>query len=383
MSAPGLTSAIDDISRLVIDDVSIPTPSSSSSSSSSSAAVNSSSSALDAIIAHFSNPSLLLHNDEASASIEKAAKSGGYLGSAAEAVGAVGGYLGSWVPSIPSFGGFGRGAAAAAAAPASPAAAHAAATPTPPILTTTNTLNNVESQGGVEAIPGVSKSPLTPKEKFWLSSQTITRFLSASRGNEATAIQRLEDTLVWRRGFGVEALIQGEKGSPAEVLDDEGEEAEFREEDEYHDEVDPEDVEEDDDEEENDVRREAARCKHFYLGTTAGGPGAGGHLIHYVRPTPLESVSEDAQIRHAVWFLEMGDALLPTGQAFGEGGVAAREPQGGTIMLVDMATTRNKKPSLAMIRQALNSEWLGWGSLTRGGLFHIPYTSNHPCKMGD
>lgn len=120
------------------------------------------------------------------------------------------------------------------------------------------------------------------------------------------------------------------------------------------------------DEDDPDVAAEAARCKHFYCGTAAVPSSSGAvtssgtstpesssgtaspasiasasgttsaaaqnrrRLIHYVRPTELEPASGDAQVKHAVWFLEMAEALS--------------DPDvGGTLMLVDMATSRTKK----------------------------------------
>ncbi|KAJ3576467.1 hypothetical protein NP233_g420 [Leucocoprinus birnbaumii] len=54
-------------------------------------------------------------------------------------------------------------------------------------------------------LPGVSKGndELTDDEKFWLSYECILRFLRGSRWKPSETIQRIENTLKWRREFGL------------------------------------------------------------------------------------------------------------------------------------------------------------------------------------
>lgn len=53
-------------------------------------------------------------------------------------------------------------------------------------------------------IPGVEQGELTEQERFWLSRDCLLRYLRATKWkNAAAAIGRLEDTLKWRRTYGV------------------------------------------------------------------------------------------------------------------------------------------------------------------------------------
>lgn len=48
--------------------------------------------------------------------------------------------------------------------------------------------------------------PLTGTEKCWLTSEQLQRFLRAVKWDLKSAIARTEETLVWRREFGVDTL---------------------------------------------------------------------------------------------------------------------------------------------------------------------------------
>lgn len=50
---------------------------------------------------------------------------------------------------------------------------------------------------------GAEKTPLTPDEKLWLTRECLLRYLRATKWNVTAAIKRVEDTLVWRREYGV------------------------------------------------------------------------------------------------------------------------------------------------------------------------------------
>jgi len=53
-------------------------------------------------------------------------------------------------------------------------------------------------------IPGIENGGLLEEEKFWLSNDCMLRYLRATKWESAkTAIERLEDTLKWRRKFGI------------------------------------------------------------------------------------------------------------------------------------------------------------------------------------
>ncbi|KAG2051416.1 CRAL/TRIO domain-containing protein [Suillus hirtellus] len=58
------------------------------------------------------------------------------------------------------------------------------------------------------------KAALTVDEKFWLSYECLLRFLRATNWNADTTIKRLEDTLKWRREFGIYDKITPECVEP-------------------------------------------------------------------------------------------------------------------------------------------------------------------------
>ncbi|KAG1805983.1 CRAL TRIO domain-containing protein [Suillus subaureus] len=58
------------------------------------------------------------------------------------------------------------------------------------------------------------KAALTVDEKFWLSYECLLRYLRATNWNTDVAIKRLEDTLKWRREFGIYDKITAEYIEP-------------------------------------------------------------------------------------------------------------------------------------------------------------------------
>ncbi|EFX03972.1 cral trio domain containing protein [Grosmannia clavigera kw1407] len=48
--------------------------------------------------------------------------------------------------------------------------------------------------------------PITEAEQLWLSRECLLRFLRATKWNEKEAAKRLQETLSWRRDYGVESL---------------------------------------------------------------------------------------------------------------------------------------------------------------------------------
>ncbi|KAI0351705.1 CRAL/TRIO domain-containing protein [Trametes cingulata] len=57
-------------------------------------------------------------------------------------------------------------------------------------------------------LPGAENGALTEEEKFWLSAECLLRFIRAVKWASAqAAIKRIEETLKWRREFGLYDLI--------------------------------------------------------------------------------------------------------------------------------------------------------------------------------
>jgi len=66
-------------------------------------------------------------------------------------------------------------------------------------------------------VPGEKKGPLTEDERFWITSDCIFRYLRASKWNLQHVIQRLEDSLRWRREYGLYDLITADHVEPEAV----------------------------------------------------------------------------------------------------------------------------------------------------------------------
>jgi len=67
-------------------------------------------------------------------------------------------------------------------------------------------------------IPGIDNdAQLTEEEKFWLSCECLLRYLRASKWKTQTAIQRLGQTLKWRREFGLYDLVGAKHVEPEAV----------------------------------------------------------------------------------------------------------------------------------------------------------------------
>lgn len=64
-------------------------------------------------------------------------------------------------------------------------------------------------------LPNVEDGALTDEERFWLSYECIHRYLRAVKwASSKAAIKRLEETLIWRREFGLYGLITHEHVEP-------------------------------------------------------------------------------------------------------------------------------------------------------------------------
>ncbi|KAF8808744.1 CRAL/TRIO domain-containing protein [Phlegmacium glaucopus] len=67
------------------------------------------------------------------------------------------------------------------------------------------------------SIPNIEKGELTDQEKFWLSRECILRYLRASKWKLATAITRIENTLTWRREYGLYDILNANHVEPEAV----------------------------------------------------------------------------------------------------------------------------------------------------------------------
>ncbi|KAI6042523.1 CRAL TRIO domain-containing protein [Pisolithus marmoratus] len=69
-------------------------------------------------------------------------------------------------------------------------------------------------------LPGTSPekpSKLTEEECMWLSYECILRYIRAAKHDVAVAIKRIEDTLKWRRDFGIYDILTAELIEPEAV----------------------------------------------------------------------------------------------------------------------------------------------------------------------
>ncbi|KAI6025876.1 CRAL TRIO domain-containing protein [Pisolithus orientalis] len=69
-------------------------------------------------------------------------------------------------------------------------------------------------------LPGISSekaSKLTEEECMWLSYECILRYIRAAKHDVATAIKRIEETLKWRRDFGIYDTLTAELVEPEAV----------------------------------------------------------------------------------------------------------------------------------------------------------------------
>ncbi|TDL19891.1 CRAL/TRIO domain-containing protein [Rickenella mellea] len=66
-------------------------------------------------------------------------------------------------------------------------------------------------------IPDLVKGQLSDEEKFWLSNECILRYLRATKWEPQAAIKRLEDTLKWRREYGLYDKVTAEHVEPEGV----------------------------------------------------------------------------------------------------------------------------------------------------------------------
>ncbi|KAF8910658.1 CRAL-TRIO domain-containing protein [Gymnopilus junonius] len=69
----------------------------------------------------------------------------------------------------------------------------------------------------VYTIPNFEQGELTDEEQFWLSRECLLRYLRASKWKVPTAIERLEDTLKWRRDYGVYDFVTAKHVEPEAV----------------------------------------------------------------------------------------------------------------------------------------------------------------------
>jgi hypothetical protein len=129
------------------------------------------------------------------------------------------------------------------------------------------------------------------------------RFLDATRGDLQQTIQRLTDTLIWRRSYGLEALfddpdVEEEVSIPLCSPPFRGTLT---------------------------THPQHARGRHFYHGY-----GTTGELVHYIVPSEVESKGGEQQVKHAVWLAELAPAYFKPGH-------------GAVTLLVDFTVTTSRK----------------------------------------
>jgi len=75
-----------------------------------------------------------------------------------------------------------------------------------------------------QPLQGNGQSPLSDTEKCWLSSEQVQRFLRATKWDLPSAFARCEETIVWRREFGVEdinndaSMVEEESRTGKEII---------------------------------------------------------------------------------------------------------------------------------------------------------------------
>ena len=145
------------------------------------------------------------------------------------------------------------------------------------------------------ATKGAAKSPLTETERMFLTRECLLRYLRASTWNLATAEKRLENTLVWRREYGVEAHT-------ADYISIENETG-----------------------------------KQLIVGWDIEG-----RPCQYMRPSKQNTPRTDRQIQHLVFMLERSIDLMPAGQET-------------LALLINFAETKSGQgATLAQGKQTLN-----------------------------
>ncbi|KAG1728654.1 hypothetical protein EDB19DRAFT_153997 [Suillus lakei] len=137
------------------------------------------------------------------------------------------------------------------------------------------------------------RAALTVDEKFWLSYECLLRYLRATNWNAHAAIKRLEDTLKWRREFGIYDKITPEYLEP-----------------------------------------EAMNGKGFLFGYDPHGRPA-----IYVSPSKLSAEESPRTIQFIVWLLERAVDLMGPGVE--------------TLALLGDYADNTQNPSFGMVRTVL------------------------------
>lgn len=120
---------------------------------------------------------------------------------------------------------------------------------------------------GLPGIPSEKSSKLMEEECMWLSYECLLRYIRAAKHDVALAIKRIEDTLKWRRDFGIYDILTAELVEP-----------------------------------------EAVTGKEFLFGyDTCGRPGL------YMCPSKQNTEEGPRQIQFVVWILERAIDLMGPG----------------------------------------------------------------------
>ncbi|KAJ6576581.1 CRAL-TRIO domain-containing protein [Mycena vulgaris] len=148
------------------------------------------------------------------------------------------------------------------------------AQPTVPLLHPELTEDQVKMQQEVQQhfenpsyMPSGSEKALMDVEKMWLSYECILRYLRASKWKVETAINRLEETLKWRREYRIYDVVTAEHVEP-----------------------------------------EAVTGKQILLGFDVNGrPGL------YLLPSRQNTTESTRQVQYTVWMLERCIDMMPPG----------------------------------------------------------------------
>jgi hypothetical protein len=162
------------------------------------------------------------------------------------------------------------------------------------------------------------KSPLNDEERMWLTKDCILRYLRATKWNVSQAITRLQQTLTWKREYGVYEFT-----------------AEY-------------------------IEPEQLTGKQIILGYDNDG-----RPCHYMDPSKQNTKESDRQLHHLVYMLDAAIALMPPGQE--------------TIaLIIDYKdSTSAKNPSISTGKKTLNilqshyPERLGRALISEGKLGFI------------
>lgn len=174
------------------------------------------------------------------------------------------------------------------------------------------------------------EGPLTDSDRIWLTRECLLRYLRATKWHEKEAAKRLQETLTWRREYGVDALT-AEQISP-----------------------------------ENETG------KQILLGFDKQG-----RVCHYLNPGRQNTEPSPRQVQHLVYMVERVIDLTPPGQ----------ETLALLINFKQSKSRSNTAPGISIGREVLHilqthyPERLGRALIINGGSPPpIPFRCSHPIS---